>query len=85
MNGPFWKPIAGTSDPIDEYRKEIMTLKEVRALHRGDEVWWEDPDNGACSRHYKILEIEVIDIEEEVVSIRDEDGSVLECFASELS
>lgn len=62
-----------------------MTLEEVRLLHRGDEVWWEDPDEGKCSRHYKILEIEIIDIEEEAISLVDEDGSVLECFASELS
>lgn len=62
-----------------------MTIEEVRRLHRGDEVWWEDPDNGTCSRHYKILTIEVPEHEEGVITIEDEDGSVLECYADELS
>ena len=57
-----------------------MTLNEVRQLHNGDEVWWDDPE-GLTSRSYNIRLIRVVG---EVVTIMDVDGSVLECFASEL-
>ena len=59
-----------------------MTLKEVKRLHPGDEVYWNDPDDGICSRVYTIASIVV---NGNVVSITDVDGSVLECFAKELS
>ena len=59
-----------------------MTLKEVKRLHPGDEVYWNDPDDGICSRVYTIASIVV---NGKVVSITDVDGSVLECFAEELS
>ena len=72
-----------------------MTVEQVRRLHQNDEVHWTDPDNSACSRRLKILEIRVHepdppeplvrDAEEDcVVWIRDMDGSKLECLASEL-
>lgn len=64
-----------------------MTLEQAKKLHSGDEVFWNDPDNGACSRHYVINQIwfEEGDPGEEVVIIQEEDGSVLSCFAEELS
>lgn len=54
---------------------------DVTKLQSGDQVWWNDPDDGACSRIYNIQEIK---INGEVVTITDKDGSDLECFASEL-
>jgi sortase (surface protein transpeptidase) len=59
-----------------------MTYAEVKKLHSGDEVYWNDPDEGTASRVYKIRTIEVIG---EIVVITDSDGSHLECFAKELS
>ena len=59
-----------------------MTEEEVKALRRGDEVYWTDPDDGACSRHYVIL---VITVRGDCVSIMDLSGDTLECFAEELS
>lgn len=57
-------------------------------LHNGDEVWWDDPDDGKCSRYHTIQDITYagkIGDDDCVISIRDIDGSVLECFARELS
>lgn len=68
-----------------------MTLKEVRELHNGDEVFWTDPDEGAGSRHITIqsITINAPDDEEvfgdEIISICGVDGGELECFAHELS
>lgn len=59
-----------------------MTLEEVMNLHTGDEVFWEDPDEGECSRHITIQTIEVLG--DDVVRIVGKDGSELECFRSEL-
>lgn len=60
-----------------------MTMEQVMKLRSGDEVFWTDPDRGACSRTYKIATIQVHD--DAVVSIVDVDGASLECFAHELS
>jgi hypothetical protein len=68
-----------------------MKLAEVRKLQSGDEVFWNDPDDGLTSRHIKIQSIKVLapdDGEEcgdEVVCIYGNDGDELECFAHELS
>lgn len=61
-----------------------MTIEEIKQLHTGDEVYWNDPDEGRCSRVYKILTIEYNE-EERVVTIMEDDGSVLSCFPEELS
>jgi len=61
-----------------------MQIRNVKKLHTGDQVYWNDPDNGACSRFYKIQTIEV-DARSGVVTIQEPDGSVLECYARELS
>lgn len=60
-----------------------MTIPEVKKLHAGDEVYWNDPDNGLCSKTIKIATIEVRPCY--TVIITGDDGSYLECFASELS
>jgi len=59
-----------------------MTRKEVEQLHNGDEVFWNDPDEGTCSRVYRIRCIEIAG---DIVTIEDVDGSTLECFIDELS
>lgn len=59
-----------------------MTKDEAAKLQPGDEVYWTDPDEGACSRVYRIRTIE---IQGDVVVITEPDGSFLECFAEELS
>jgi hypothetical protein len=59
-----------------------MRIAQVKKLHPGDEVFWNDPDEGTCSRIYKIR---LIEVNGNVVTIEDVDGSVLECFARELS
>lgn len=51
-------------------------------LQPGDEVFWNDPDNGQCSRVYRI---QTIERNGDVISITEPDGSYLECFANELS
>lgn len=64
-----------------------MTKEQLSNLHTGDEVFWNDPDDGVCSRHYTIASIQIINPEDSdpVARIVDQDGAVLECFASELS
>lgn len=59
-----------------------MTLSAVKKLCPGDTVFWEDPDGGICSRHCTIQAIRIVD---DMIQIQDVDGSVLECFAHELS
>lgn len=58
-----------------------MTRKEAKKLHKGDQVFWNDPDEGTCSR---TLTICTIQINEFVATIMEESGSVVECFLSEL-
>jgi len=59
-----------------------MNLKQIKQLKRGDKVFWEDPDGGACSRIYNIKTIEVVN--PEMVRIVDKSGDVLECLPKEL-
>lgn len=63
-----------------------MTKDEVFNLIPNDEVYWNDPDDGACSRIYKIMEINVIcqGDNDPVVKILDVSGDCIECYASEL-
>lgn len=61
-----------------------MKLNQVKQLHNGDEVFWNDPDKGKCSRIYKIQSIE-IRYPVCTVIIIEQNGSTFECFASELS
>ena len=49
-------------------------------LHIGAEVFWNDPDNGIGSGFY-----EVTAINGEVYSLKNECGSTIEAFESELS
>jgi hypothetical protein len=59
-----------------------MTKKEVKELHPGDEVFWNDPDEGTCSKNIIILEIST---KGDIVCITGDDGADLECFAHELN
>lgn len=59
-----------------------MTAKEVMDLKAGQRVFWDDPDDGICSREYVINRVAITD---EMVTIEDEDGDVLECHAKELA
>jgi hypothetical protein len=58
-----------------------MNIKDIKNLCAGDEVFWEDPDNGKCS--YSLI-ISDIEIDGDVIKIIDKDGGYLECFANEL-
>ena len=70
-----------------------MTVAEVLALHPGDEVYWNDPADGECSKYVTIQEIRVQGADEPdaeigsdaVISIVGKDGCNLECFMHELS
>lgn len=57
-----------------------MKMSLIKTYHKGDEIWWEDPDNGECSRYFKIKNISV---KGNVVSIDAEDGDCIEGFARE--
>lgn len=62
-----------------------MTLRQVRKLRNGDEVFWNDPDEGKCS---KTITIQTIEIHGEVIRITGNDTqgyTELECFPRELS
>jgi hypothetical protein len=60
--------------PEDDWRRQ---------LHSGDEITWNDPDEGTCSRSGTILEIEYLD--EDVAKITFTDGEYLEVLLEELS
>jgi len=60
-----------------------MRITDVKKLQPGDEVFWNDPDGGRCSRYYEICLIEFFP--PNLVRILEDNGSVLECYARELS
>lgn len=69
-----------------------MTLDQVRQIQPGDQVFWNDPDEGTCSRVLTVQTIEInVDSEDDgedmdiIVSIMEPGGSVVECYAHELS
>jgi len=72
MEKSRWKDIRG-------YK---MTEKQIKNLQNGDEVFWEDPDDGLTSRS---ITIQSVEIKGDVVCIYGKDGDELECFANELS
>ena len=59
-----------------------MTFEEVARLRNGDEVFWNDPDEGLCSRY---IIIQTIEVKGDIVIIQEDDGTTLECFAEELT
>ena len=58
-----------------------MRIFEIKKLHQGDQVYWEDPDEGSCSR---LLAIQTIEVNGNIVTIMEPDGSVVEAYAREL-
>ncbi len=61
-----------------------MTLDQVLELRHGDQVFWNDPDNGLCSGALTIGDISV-NVETLVVTITDIMGDDIQCFPDELS
>lgn len=65
-----------------------MKLNEIKQLDVGDEVSWEDPDDGTCSGIFFVTEIVTengrLANMEDVLIIRNDQGSVVEVYASEL-
>jgi len=62
---------------------QLGSLAVMRwSLQPGDEVTWNDPDDGACTR---TLTIRSIEYRPDMVQITDTDGGYLECFLEELS
>lgn len=59
-----------------------MTSRKVKDLQPGDQVYWSDPDDGLCSR---MLTIQSIEVEGNIVCITDINNGYLECFPEELS
>ena len=48
-------------------------------FHIGDEVWWEDPDNGTSSGAYEIVDI---DIDQDILVLSN-GSSIVEAFRDE--
>lgn len=69
-----------------------MTFKEIRQLHPGDQVQFNDPQPEYGSRIITIASISIQgdgeedceDHEDTIIYISGKDGSELECFAHEL-
>jgi hypothetical protein len=61
-----------------------MTREQVDALQTDDQVYWNDPDGGLCSRIVAIQEIRWIDDEHDAVRINTKEGDCLEAFITEL-
>jgi hypothetical protein len=60
-----------------------MTLEEICNLQPGDEVYWNDPDDGLCSDYYVISKVWVED-DGSWWRIMDADGRDIEGFPHEL-
>lgn len=54
-----------------------------RDLRSGDEITWNDPDDGLCTKTFVMQSIEYLS--DDVVRITDKDGGVLEAHLHELS
>lgn len=66
----------------------LPTDSWLRALAPGDEVWWNDPDDGVSSGCYTVAAILVEDGEmygDTVLRLTNDAGSEVEVYASELS
>jgi hypothetical protein len=59
-----------------------MTEKELMELKAGEEVYWTDPDNDECSGY---LTIGHICVDDEIVQIRTQQDTYVECLLEELS
>jgi hypothetical protein len=59
-----------------------MKIQQAKQLQFGDEVYWNDPDNGLCSRSITIREVRIVG---NMLCIYGVDGYYLECFPKELS
>lgn len=53
----------------------------MRKLRKGDEIFWNDPDGGKCSRCYTIADIKYSG---DMVKITDVSGDYIECLLSEI-
>jgi hypothetical protein len=65
-----------------------MTVEEAKTLRPGDEVYWNDPDEGVCSQLIIIQRCDVLAAytgDDAILSITGQDGEELECLASELA
>lgn len=60
-----------------------MRIDKAKKLRPGDEVFWNDPDEGLCSRTLKIHSIEFVP--PNVFKIEEVDGSYVEVYAKELA
>lgn len=60
-----------------------MRRHNIKKLKPGSVVFWNDPDEGICSRPYTIKSIDFC-WENNILTIEDTDGSVLECFPREI-
>ena len=58
-----------------------MNIENIKKLHSGDEIFWNDPDDGLTSRY---ITIQSIKITGDVIAIYGKDGDELECFAHEI-
>jgi hypothetical protein len=62
----------------------MMTIEQVKQLHSGDRVFWDDPDCSICSRYYTIAEIVILNEQKEIVQIVGNEGDMVECLAKEI-
>jgi len=75
-----WNMIQGDIDGLSKVQEAVddFTMPESR-LQVGMTVHWTDPDNGACSGVYKL-----VDISGEIYSLVNENGSEVEASSHEL-
>lgn len=73
----------GHSYTSGEDEADNLARKQAHALQAGDEVTWNDPDDGICTKTFRILRIEWLTAD--VTQIAGDDGSELEANYHELS
>lgn len=82
MMGPDWFADVGGLEVLPFY-PAAYRRRFVDGLHSGDQITWNDPDGGACSRTFKIGTIER---RGDILRITDqEDGWEIECYPEEIS
>jgi hypothetical protein len=61
-----------------------MTIDQVRKLQPGNNIRWNDPDHGLCSRDIVVKSF-TIEEGDDIISLYGQEDDYLQCFAHELT
>lgn len=79
-----WKASA-SGKSFRDWMRESAETTFPGSLAAGDEVWWEDPDDGISSGYYRVVDVRGDSVTPDtVVVLKNDGGSEVEAFVHEL-